>query len=60
MNLEASHGYGSTPNDVLLDQIIDNYIVSADGNLNAGDLCEFINGRFRKTFYQLGHTICHQ
>lgn len=33
-----------------IDTIIKNYVVSADGNINAGDLCEFINGQVRKTF----------
>lgn len=43
--------YGQTQLNSVLDSIIDSYVVSADGNLNAGDLCEFINGQIRKTSY---------
>lgn len=48
MDMESLHGLGGNNNAV--DDIIRNYTVSADGNINAGDLCEFINGQVRKTF----------
>jgi hypothetical protein len=64
--MELLHGYGSTPNNTILEQIVDNYVVSSDGNLNVGDLCEFINGQVRKTSYaggtssptQINSTYC--
>lgn len=59
MDMELLHGYGAKPNEVL-DQIVDSYIVSADGNLNAGDLCEFINGQIRKTSYTTTSSIDNQ
>lgn len=32
-----------------VEDIIQSYIVSADGNISAGDLCEFVNGQVRTT-----------
>lgn len=38
---------GGTASNV--DDLIKEYTVSADGDISAGDLCEFINGQVRKT-----------
>lgn len=37
---KGTSGSGNTG----IDNLINSYIVSADGNINAGDLCEFVNG----------------
>jgi hypothetical protein len=47
---------GVQSSNATLDAIIDNYVVSSDGNLNAGDLCEFINGQIRKTSCSITST----
>lgn len=49
MDMESLHGYGNSNNKVIED-LVHSYTVSSDGNISAGDLCEFINGQIRKTF----------
>jgi predicted anti-sigma-YlaC factor YlaD len=47
INVLAEHGIGVNK---AVDNLIRNYVVSSDGNINVGDLCEFINGQVRKTY----------
>lgn len=49
MDLLPIHGAG---NSSVINNIIESYTVSSDGNINAGDLCEFINGQVRKTGFE--------
>ena len=43
---------GQRSQSKVIEDMIFEYTVSADGNIVAGDLCEFINGQVRKTKYE--------
>lgn len=62
MDLLKAHGYGASAQSAAdLESLIVQYQISADGNVNAGDLCEFINGnQLRKTFNQTQTAVFTQ
>ena len=49
MDWETLHNVGQNKSVLLVDELVHNYAVSSDGNINVGDLCEFIDGKVRKT-----------